>query len=233
MRPRSFVVRLLIASAPAACALARDGSKAEAERAAPECTRLFTRLCEAEEAGVCLLDADREPAACWSDVEEELSDAPSADPDQVAACADLLVQPECDDGPWQSAFQACIPVALSCVELVDQGWEEWADDWIDASIPDPVEVEEPPRVDGCDWPAWGLCFEFVEISGVEEWCRLIAGSYGIESVYYEERACPERVHECAIRPGGPFMDPATAYIYGRDEAEAQRFCEELSGTWVG
>jgi hypothetical protein len=89
-------------------------------------------------------------------------------------------------------------------------------------------------VESCDWDGLGVCFAFINQSGVELWCADMAVAYGISTTSAANGCDAATQGTCEPLTGGDLGSLTATGFYGdafSDDAEAA--CTEAGGTYAG
>ena len=101
----------------------------------------------------------------------------------------------------------------------------------DTDTTDTTDTTNPPHIDSCDWGSIGLCYEFVDFGGTEDWCN---GEYTATGEHtYVDAPCPSGADASCELDAIPSAgnEPGTAYYYDFP-GDAEQACTESGGTYT-
>lgn len=89
------------------------------------------------------------------------------------------------------------------------------------------------RIESCDWPGLGICFEFADEPEIDLWCEELGMAYGIETVYGDRGCAAGAVGLCEGLTGGDFGTLlATAYFYPAFASDPRASCDDAGGSFL-
>jgi hypothetical protein len=85
-------------------------------------------------------------------------------------------------------------------------------------------------IDSCNWVDVGLCYEYTNYAGTEDWCSQMQDDYGFTTVY-DTTGCPGGAEaSCDLPAGGDLEVPGVAYYYADFENDPATECADAGGT---
>jgi hypothetical protein len=89
------------------------------------------------------------------------------------------------------------------------------------------------QLESCDTDQ-GICFEFVNQSGISAWCDDIGNEYGWGTTYSEDPCPSGEEGTCENLTGGDYGSrTATAFYYSDYQYDQQDSCESAGGDFSG
>jgi hypothetical protein len=215
-------------------ATAACGAKGEAN-----CTAFAEFECKLASGDVCGIPktSNKPRSECAAEAKEWLNKdktIPQADLDR---CLELLESDECDSESWAEDYLECTLLWESCTDYsFDSG--SWSDSgsWFDSGGAGGDGGGDGGSsgdfVESCDWNGIGYCLEFVNQSGVEDFCEDIGENYSIATSYAAGPCDRATEGTCSGLSGGDFgILEATGYYYSEFPSDPRDACESNGGDY--
>jgi hypothetical protein len=131
-------------------------------------------------------------------------------------------------------FTLAAAALVGCTATTDKDTGDTAvDTAVDTDTDTDTDTAVEDVVTSCDWPEFGICFEFVNYADSQAWCDDKGVKYETTAVHADAGCAAGAVATCDIPTGGEdFPAPATAYYYDPDYTveTANAACDSAGGT---